>query len=606
MNKFNSYRRGSASAHRFIAAVLAIFTILLLSFSAANAGPISAGKRSAPEKAPKALVSKDGDSCIDGGYPVTITLYDSTYNPTSTEDQDDKINHSAGNFIDKSGLDKDSSGDPIKFAVLMALYQKHVTDPNTGAFEKEYVGYAVRYITQEDLRDSGVETACLTFHKNTDGKTGEVINLSGYEIKDPDQAGDGDYVFEGPRLVHQTTDNHYEEADITWDSWYPDLSNTNVADTPPLGYKFADSKAYQESGFIKLYENNSTTIYSVQVILDADEAINIIGRDYLFVRVTIEHSSGSDNTYGFTDLSKYTPELSNGKLVYTVPVEKWYTRNKWQEDGPYTPTTEYGITGNEKKVTAELVALTHPQNSWENPKYVVIAEGQSVNQYTVVHYPVVEDGIPVTEVDGESVYAPDDIRQSIDIPAIQSRLVLDKIRLSKKVVQPIDYSLENLLTDHNLIAICDPDVAEKDYYQVAFENKQTMRPGSVYKTTHQMSGVLIRGELDGIDLAFADSGYLEKPSYVGLLPNPMPDQISQAGANTRKADDNPPDLYLGSGNCVYGTVVNGKDYFQDANADDAFNRHGMTYVSEELIDWNTLSDTVNSTYCRIFQSDNSG
>ena len=102
--------------------------------------------------------------------------------------------------------------------------------------------------------------------------------------------------------------------------------------------------------------------------------------------------------------------------------------------------------------------------------------------------------------------------------------------------------------------------------------------------THTMCSVLVRGDWlpSQSSPGIADSAFTKAPSYVGGKVPSIP-----TGANGRGANKNPPALYVGSVNSVFGDMINGT-----ASGNGGYNNLGSVAVSDDFVDWDRLQTSV--------------
>ena len=387
------------------------------------------------------------------------------------------------------------------------------------------------------------------------------------------------------------SDRHYIEVDTedypariitidnkTWINWGQATAASNVNDDPPAGFKYDKGKQLTNGNYEIRLQRARPLVYHVRLKFNTADTSKIKLDGGLYVRVTIDHQSGSD-TYGWVNVSEDAEEYlehadvheNEGFTYIDIPVTEWKDAQGNTLDGET-------YKGTEKAVKVELVGVPTAGSAVPNPSMnEALSIGQYVNQAELIAYPTGALNVDHFEIPRDESEIPDEQKTyATDIYDVVT------LNINTDAFPEEAYSLEYILNGFNLIALCPPSDTV---------DGTGVGDGDVELVTHCMGGVLVRGDL--IDMgggSIADASDLRKPSVVGGS-IPTKTQTFVNGRKNRVGTDVP--FYVGTDNTVVGYIVNGvKAQENYSGTIIGYNAGGETIVSDHYIDWDRLQSMV--------------
>ena len=375
--------------------------------------------------------------------------------------------------------------------------------------------------------------------------------------------------------------------------------NTKIDDAAPEGYTYYQDPSIDDDGsaVIKLKQANDVK-YHVRLKFDTTKVQDISVAGGLYVKVTVQHKTGPD-TYAYvkvTDDMVKTPDTENGSTYIDIQIDG--ETNKWlNQEGHPVPNQTF--TGYEKATIVELFGVPSSQANPtpNNPGDKLLVDPDRpfyVNKFALTHYPITDEDHDRIRVANAEPY---------------TDYIYDVVELKENKDSFSSYKLENILNGYNVVTLC------KD-------TEGTPGQGDVHLKTHQMGGMLVRGDLivEGAS-GIADSTRADNPTVIG---GKITGVTGEALLNTRNVNTDIVPLYLGNGeNTVIGRIYNGKLYASNTvlkNGNDeeggnnnvnlpigaeyknpndpegnwyhGINKAGSTIVSNSYINWDQLRDAV--------------
>ena len=491
----------------------------------------------------------------DGNYHIKFTKK-SGYNVTV-------------NFVDSEERDPVTPGSDGAPAITDKAYIKAELLSDGADGSTTVVGYAIVPISTSGSSNSVV----LDSFKTQSGNMPYAQAMSsGYRVG-------------GIRLFHTTDSNENPGNYNSLNDYNNALSQGKITEGDFDGYTFVKNLSPDEKTRIIVIRQTDPTKYQVKVDV-GDKPLEIPADANVYAKVTVSFSSGAKG-YSYIKLDDSQKD-EEGNYLLNFSENQWYL----ERNGSLAPSEALSVSGHEQNMKVELYAapkgatITSP-----NQLNDAISLGSFVQDHKVVSYP---------NVNRDETNNPNRTIETVDDPENgRYTQYTDIIRLAPDDSEFDGYSLEYILNDYNIVALCPNTTATPSHSDPP--STEDFAAGNTYDgdflmENHCMGGVLVRGDvIHKSGTGVGDSELITKPSVVGgYVP-----ESSGPFFNNRHNNPNGWNGYVGSMNTVAGDFyVNGVKSTENVSGQlrgYTGTNGGHTIARDDFVDWDRLQAMVINT-----------